>query len=70
MNRDRTPLSPEKEYQRQNPGAGGPASQEQQRDPKRNPKITDDPAPARLPGSQNEDLKGPKPDRGPRGAST
>jgi hypothetical protein len=23
-----------------------------------------------LPGSQNEDLKGPKPGRGPRGAST
>lgn len=70
MARDRTPLSPEKEYQRLNPGAGGPASQQQDRDPKRNPRVTHDPAPAAIPGSQNEDLKGPKPGRGPKGGST
>jgi hypothetical protein len=67
---DRTPLAPEKEYQRQNPGAGGPPQQQQERVSKRNRKTTRDDGGAAIAGSQNEDVKGPKPNRGPRGAST
>ncbi len=68
---DRTPLSPELEYERQNPGAGGAsASQQGERKSKRNPKTTRDDGGAAIPGGQNEDLKGPKPGRGPKGAST
>lgn len=61
-------LSPEKEYQRLNPGAGGPPSQQQERG-KRNAYVTRDDGGAGIPGSQNEDVKGHKV-RGPRGAST
>lgn len=61
-------LSPEKEYQRLNPGAGGPASQQQERG-KRNAYVTRDDGGAGIAGSQNEDVKGHKV-RGPRGAST
>jgi len=64
------PLSAEKEYERLNPGAGGPPSQHQERGSKRNPRTTRDDGTAGIAGSQNEDLKGPKPRRGPRGAST
>lgn len=65
---DRPPLSPEREYQRLNPGAGGPPSQQQERG-KPQPTVTRDDGGAAIPGSQNEDVKGRKP-RGPRGAST
>ncbi len=61
-------LLPEKEYERLNPGAGGPPSQQQERD-KPNPEVTRDDGGGGIPGSQNEDVKGHKP-RGPRGAST
>jgi hypothetical protein len=61
-------LSPEMEYQRLNPGAGGPPNQAQER-ARTIPKTTRDDGGAAVPGSQNEDLKGHKP-RGPRGAST
>ena len=64
-------LSPEKEYQRRNPGAGGPPNQQQER-AKANPRRTRDEGGAAIPGSQNEDVKGrrvPRP-RGPRGATT
>jgi hypothetical protein len=68
---DRTPLPPEKEYERLNPGAGGAsASQQDERAAKRNPLTTRDDGGAAIPGSQNEDLKGPKPKRGPKGATT
>ncbi len=67
---NRTPLSPEMEYQRQNPGAGGPASQQQERKAKRNPKTTRDDGGAGIAGSQNEDVKGPKPKQGPGGMTT
>ncbi len=64
--------SPEKEYERLNPGAGGPPGQQQERG-KANPKVTRDDGGAAIPGSQNEDVKG-KPPRssppGPRGGST
>ena len=59
--------SPEKEYERLNPG-GGPPAQQQERG-KANPKTTRDDGGAGIPGSQNEDLKGHKP-RGPRGGTT
>ena len=70
MAADKSPpnLAPEKEYERLNPG-GGPPGQQQER-AKPNPKVTRDDGGAGIPGSQNEDLKGPKPDRGPKGAST
>lgn len=61
-------LSPEREYERLNPGGGGSPSQQQERG-KSNPDTTRDDGGAAIPGSQNEDLKGRKP-RGPRGAST
>ena len=69
----RSPSSPsgipaEREYERLNPGAGGPPSQQQERG-KANPNTTRDDGGAAIPGSQNEDVKGHKP-RGPRGAST
>jgi hypothetical protein len=51
--------SPEKEYQRRNPGAGGPPSQRQERGEKSNPATTRDDGGAAIPGSQNEDLKRP-----------
>jgi len=63
-----SPLSPEREYERLNPGAGGPPSQQQERG-KAEPAVTRDDGGAAIPGSQNEDVKGHKP-RGPRGAST
>jgi len=62
--------SPEKEYERRNPGAGGPPAQQQERASKINPNATRDDGGAAIAGSQNEDVKGPKPKRGPRGAST
>ena len=66
------PESPEKEYERLNPGAGGPPGQQQDRG-KPNPKVTYDEGGAGIPGSQNEDLKGRRPrssPRGPRGGTT
>ena len=66
----RPPLSPEKDYERVNPGAGGPPSQQQDGGSKRNPRTTRDDGTASIAGGQNEDLKGPKPGRGPHGAST
>jgi hypothetical protein len=63
-----TDLPPEKEYERLNPGGGPPGQQEERAKP--NPKVTRDDGGAGIPGSQNEDLKGPKPGRGPKGAST
>jgi hypothetical protein len=63
-------LSPEKEYQRLNPGAGGPPAQAQERG-KANPRVTRDDGGAARPGSQNEDVKGRPPrTRGFRGGST
>jgi hypothetical protein len=63
----RSSESPEREYERFNPG-GGPPAQQQERG-KANPRTTRDDGGAAIPGSQNEDLKGRKP-RGPRGATT
>jgi hypothetical protein len=63
-----TPTSPEKEYERLNPGGGPPGQQEERAKP--NPKTTRDDGGAALPGGSNDDLKGPKPGRGPRGAGT
>lgn len=60
--------SPEREYERLNPGAGGPPGQQQERG-KARPRTTRDDGGAAIPGSQNEDVKGRKP-RGPRGATT
>ncbi len=62
-------LSPEREYERLNPGAGGPPGQQQERGEKDNPRTTRDDGGAAIPGSQNEDVKG-RPQKGPRGAST
>jgi hypothetical protein len=67
---DRKKLSPEKEYQRLNPGAGGPPSQQQERKGKRNPRTTRDDGGAGIAGSQNEDVKGGKSVRGPRAMTT
>ncbi|HKV14127.1 MAG TPA: hypothetical protein VJQ81_03730 [Reyranella sp.] len=61
--------SPEMEHERLNPG-GGPPGQQEERGPEKNPKTTRDDGGAGIPGSQNADLKGPKPGRGPKGAST
>ncbi|SKA12294.1 hypothetical protein SAMN02745126_03677 [Enhydrobacter aerosaccus] len=61
--------SPEKEYERLNPG-GGPPGQQEERKTKKAPKTTRDDGGASIPGSQNADVKGPKPERGPRGATT
>jgi hypothetical protein len=58
-----TGLTPEREYQRLNPGAGGSASQEGER-AKPNPKTTRDEGGAGIAGSQNEDVKRRKP-KGP-----
>ena len=67
IDKERTEKSPEKEYERLNPG-GGPPGQQQERG-KSNPNATRDDGGAAIPGSQNEDLKNcPRP--GPRGAST
>jgi hypothetical protein len=66
----KTPASsPEREYERLNPG-GPPPGQKEERGGKKNPKTTRDDGGASIPGSQNADLKGPKPGRGPKGAST
>ena len=52
------------------------AREKERLEPGSTPAVQPQPAPSRrpngaaLPGSQNEDLKGPKPDRGPRGAGT
>lgn len=62
-------LAPEREYERLNPGAGGPPGQQQERGEKQNPHTTRDDGGAAIPGSQNEDVKG-RPQKGPRGAST
>lgn len=51
--------TPEREYERLNPGAGGPASQQQERG-KRNPRTTRDEGGANLPGGSNADIKGPR----------
>lgn len=59
---------PEREYERLNPGGGPPGQQEERA--KANPKTTRDDGGAAIPGGSNNDLKGPKPDRGPRGAGT
>ena len=64
-----SPLSPEREHERLNPGAGGPPGQQQERGEKHNPRTTRDDGGAAIPGSQNEDVKG-RPRKGPRGAST
>ena len=64
------PLSPEKEYQRLNPGAGGPPSQQQERRTKRNTATTRDDGGADIPGGSTDDLKGPHSRKGPTGAST
>ena len=64
------PKSPEKEYERLNPGAGGSsASQQGERGSKANPRTTRDDGGAAIPGSQNEDVKG-RPQHGPRGGTT
>ena len=62
-------LSPERDYERLNPGAGGPPGQQQERGVKENPRTTRDDGGAALPGSPNEDVKG-GPRKGPRGGST
>lgn len=64
----KTDGSPEKEYQRLNPGAGGPPGQAQERG-RPSPRTTRDDGGAAIPGSQNEDVQG-RPQRGPKGAST
>lgn len=64
-----TELSPEREYERLNPGAGGPPGQQQERGEKGNPRTTRDDGGAAIPGSQNEDVGG-RPQKGPRGGST
>ncbi|MBS0546534.1 MAG: hypothetical protein JSR24_02220 [Proteobacteria bacterium] len=61
-------LSPEKEYERLNPGGGPPGQQEERG--KAHPKTTRDEGGAAIPGGSNDDLKGPKPARGPVGGST
>jgi hypothetical protein len=68
MARDTTPLSPEKEYERLNPGAGGSPSQQEERG-KKNPKVTGPDGGAGIPGSQNEDVKG-RPPKPPGGGHT
>jgi hypothetical protein len=47
---------PEKEYQRRNPGAGGPPSMQQDR-AKTRPKVTSNPDEAAIPGGSHDDLK-------------
>ena len=51
--------TPEREYERLNPGAGGPPSQQQERG-KRNPRTTRDDGGAALPGGSNADVRGPR----------
>jgi hypothetical protein len=51
--------SPEHEYERLHPGAGGPPSQQQERRAKRNPRTTRDDGGAGLPGGSNADTRGP-----------
>lgn len=68
MKKQNAGQQPEKEYQRLNPGAGGPPSEAQKRG-RRHPGTTPGDRGAAIPGSQNEDVKG-RPPKGPRGAST
>ncbi|TAJ26035.1 MAG: hypothetical protein EPO67_19475 [Reyranella sp.] len=68
MPQDKSKLSPEKDYQRLNPGAGGAPSQAQER-ARSSPRTTRDDGGAAIPGSPNEDVKG-RPPKGPRGGST
>jgi len=56
----------EKEYQRLNPGAGGPPAQQQERHSRRNPQTTRDDGGATLAGGSNADIRGPRPRRGPK----
>jgi hypothetical protein len=49
----------EREYERLNPGAGGPPAQQQERG-KRNPRTTRDDGGAALPGGSNADVHGPR----------
>jgi hypothetical protein len=56
---DRPDESPERKYERLNPGAGGPPSQQEERG-KRNPRVTRDPGGAALPGGSNADVRGPR----------
>ncbi|MFO1079850.1 MAG: hypothetical protein U1E23_04385 [Reyranellaceae bacterium] len=51
--------SPEREYERLNPGAGGAPSQQEERG-KRHPRVTRDPGGAALPGGSKADLHGPR----------
>lgn len=59
-----------------NPDSLEQAREKERLEPGSAPTTQPQPAPsgrpngAALPGSQNEDLKGPKPGRGPRGAGT
>jgi hypothetical protein len=64
----RSKLSPEMEYQRLNPGAGGSPSQQQER-AKRHPRVTRDTGGAGKPSNVNKQLKGRR-QRGVRGATT
>jgi hypothetical protein len=61
-------LSPEKEYQRRNPGAGGAPAQQQER-ARAHPRVTRDTGGAGKPSNVNEQLKGRR-RRGVRGATT
>ena len=56
--------SPEHAYERLNPEAGGPPSQQQERD-KPNPRVTRDDGGAALPGGSHADVRGPR-RRGPQ----
>ena len=49
-------LSPERDYERLNPGAGGPPGQQQERGVKENPRTTRDDGGAALPGSPTEEM--------------
>jgi hypothetical protein len=60
----KAPHSDGNEEERLNPGS------DQHRVPQPTPPRKSRPNKAALPGSQNADLRGPKPKRGPRGMST
>jgi hypothetical protein len=49
----------EREYERLNPGSGGPPSQQQERG-KRNPRTSRDDGGAALSGGSNADVRGPR----------
>ena len=61
----RPPLSPEREYERLNPGASADPPR-----PDGDRKPAGEKSDAALPGSQNADLRGAKRERRLRGAST